>query len=156
MRLPSSVAAQEILEHILGYSTPLPVPILRIAHGLGWAVAAQPIADGGGLAYIYRGHVAISVNSELSRPAQRAVVAHEIAHHFLGHRSQAARIIGERALTDFESWIFDKDERQAWQYASELLIPWWAFDADIWDGTAVDLARIFEVPVSLAALRLEL
>lgn len=51
---------------------------------------------------------------------RRLAFAHEVAHHLLGHT-------GSLPLRSVDPWFHSRDEREAWQAAALLLIPFDAF-----------------------------
>lgn len=84
----------------------------------------------------------------LSRPAlvyldvrdtkqdQRLNYAHEIGHVLCGHGASLPSL-------ELGDWWYDKDEREAWEAASRLLIPWTAISSG---HTTSEIAMICEVP----------
>lgn len=96
----------------------------------------------------------ISVNSSHSETRKRFTIAHEIAHYVL-HRDQIGDGITDDALYRSDT-LSTMTERQANQYAAEILMPWQLVknDSAFKTGMAGSLASRFSVSTQVAEIRL--
>ena len=90
-------------------------------------------------------HREICLRQGLGRPERRVLLAHALGHHFL-HRGNRFYF----AETDPEA--LEAQEREAWEFASHLLIPTEALTRLAHRPLSV-LARRFQVPVDVMRLR---
>lgn len=102
-----------------------PVPVDRIAQGLGVRIAREPF-DGDLSGMLYRepkGTTVIVINSRNAPTRQRFTIAHEIAH-LLHHEPtlQVDRPISVRFRNENSSLALDRDEIEANQFAAALLM----------------------------------
>lgn len=72
----------------------------------------------------------IVIDDSLSEMSVRLVYAHEIGHAIHGHP-------GELAWQGMDSWFQDKAERQAWEVAAMLLMPWGRIHGDVQEVSAM-------------------
>ncbi|WP_428150908.1 ImmA/IrrE family metallo-endopeptidase [Brevundimonas sp.] len=146
----------------------VPVPIDRIARGLGVTVQYAPF-DGelSGMAFIKDGKPMIGINSLHTASRQRFTLAHELAHHIL-HREKLETdgvhvdkgILRRDSLTSEGT---DESEIEANNFAAELLMPEGLLDV-VLGGRNVDLedeeavaaaARKFRVSSTALQFRLQ-
>ncbi len=78
----------------------------------------------------------IYLDARLDVPETRLNYAHEVGHVLCGHAGSLPHL-------DLGEWWYDRDEREAWQVASRLLIPWSVLVSGY---TVSDIAMICEVP----------
>lgn len=95
----------------------------------------------------------VLINSERPRLRQRLTLAHEIGHHFLAAETDVEYTDEASART------FDAEERSAFDFASELLMPIDWLHANLREGMTADegialVARACEVSIDAAAVRL--
>jgi Zn-dependent peptidase ImmA (M78 family) len=145
-----------------------PIPVEKIAKLLGAVVRFSPLdAELSGMVYIKDGVPVIGVNALHHPNRQRFTIAHEIGHLVM-HRA----LISENVHVDKQFPILMRDsnsstgldiiERQANQFASELLIPSSLFDptkvtADIDDDAPLDeLAKKFRVSRQMLEYRIRI
>lgn len=101
------------------------MPVERIARALGIQVALQPLdADVSGMLYRSRQRVLIGVNASEPHTRRRFTIAHELGHHQL-HEGRPLIVdklvrVNLRAPKTMPS---DAEEREANQFAAELLMP---------------------------------
>lgn len=106
----------------------VPVPVEMIIKKLGIDLVAESLGAGvSGLIVTSPAGVKICVNQDDPQVRQRFTLAHELGHHVLKHRFEA----GSRVHVDRGNVIlhrekqagFDAREREANQFAAELLMP---------------------------------
>lgn len=110
-------------------SARVPVPVDQIAKKLGIDLVHESLGpDVSGLIVTGKGGVKICVNHDDPKVRQRFTVAHELGHHVLEHQFEA----GSHVHVDRGNVIlyrpknpagFDTREREANQFAAELLMP---------------------------------
>lgn len=120
-----------------------PVPIDRIARGLGITVHYAPFDDElSGMAFIKDGKPMIGINSLHSPTRQRFTLAHEMAHHIL-HREKLETdgVHVDKGILRRDSLASegtDPLEIEANNFAAELLMPEQLLNT-VLDGRNVDL-----------------
>lgn len=145
-------AADLLQQH--GITKP-PVPVDRIAEGLGVHIAFKPFqGDLSGMLYREpNGTTVIVINSDNSARRRRFSIAHEIAHLCL-HESmlQVDRPITVRFRNELSSLAVDQEEIEANQFAAALLMnrEWVLEDAKHLFGQQPDLPDV-EVVNKLAS-----
>ena len=122
MRADVSEAAWDLIEnHSLHASDgwvsleplePLFVPVLRDLEPIGVPAFAVPAI--GATAMKTPAHVVLDAHSP--RMIRRLLYAHEIGHILCGHAGSLVHL-------ELGDWWHDRDEREAWEVASVLLIP---------------------------------
>jgi Zn-dependent peptidase ImmA (M78 family) len=142
------------------YATCIPVDVMTIAAAMGIQVRAidsdidTKFSHMCGVAYADdKGKRLILYNATLPEPRQRFTIAHELAHHVLGHTDAGFM------FTDRNFAATDPKEMDANLFASTLLVPLeWLKKAATTDGrpTVSDLARVFKVSEHVICRRLEL
>lgn len=147
-------ARQQAREIISRFSVQsVPVPIDRIARGLGITVQYAPFDDElSGMAFIKDGKAMIGINSLHSSTRQRFTLAHELAHHVL-HRPklESEGVHVDKGILRRDSLASegtDQSEIEANNFAAELLMPEQLLDT-VLNGRNVDLED--EEAVALAA-----
>ncbi len=136
---PARAAADMLAKHWDGR---LPVDPQRIAAALGIQVVARGGPDDPD--YVYSGYFdsegerpVIEYNTAESQLRQRFTVAHELGHYALGHAS------APRDTPDnFNTAVKDACERQANQFAAELLMPASALRALVQSGKFGDIGAL--------------
>ena len=86
-------------------------------------------------------HVVIDRN--LPEPERRLCFAHEVGHVIGNH-------IGSLRSLQVNEWFHDKNEREAWEVAAELLVPLEVFMVE--GRTTEEIAALCEVPLWLVEL----
>ncbi len=153
---PRAAAAALLRKHWDGR---LQVDPSRIAQALGLRVVARGGADDP--AYAYSGYFnregadgpAIEYNRSESLVRQRFTVAHELGHYALGHKSSP-----RDTPANFNTAVADNAERQANQFAAELLMPAREVRIVITSGRFADvreLAQAFGVSQTAMAWRMK-
>ena len=150
----------ELLSRFPGYAMP-PVNVLEIARGSGVEVYATEFseADGedvSGSIEIEDGNPVIYVNQEHSETRQRFTIAHELGHWFCGHLTgEDGKIIDNAKRKRSAKW--DVNEREANQFAAELLMPSRLLKLAIESGIKRhnDLAVLFHVSQEAMSYRLQ-
>lgn len=135
-----------------------PVDLERLAHAIGLEVTRAPLFDdvsGKIECEANGGPCKITINSTHPRTRQRFTLAHEIAH-FILHRD----MIGDGIEDDCKyrsKGLSDSFERQANNYAANILMPWKLVLAKWKAGrrTPAEMARDFEVSEAVAEIRLK-
>lgn len=138
------------------YMTAAPVDIDGLARELGIDVSRTVLPDdiSGKIERKNDGNCAITINARHAMTRQRFTLAHEIAHYVL-HRN----LIGD-GITDngiYRSGRPEPIERQASQYAAEILMPWRLVLEKYRSGlkNPADLAGAFGVSAAVAEMRLK-
>lgn len=100
------------------------------------------------------GPCTITVNAMHPDSRQRFTIAHEIAHYVL-HRDSIGDGIVDNGM--YRSGRSEKIERQANQYAAEILMPWKIVIERYRAGktTPAELAREFKVSPAVAEIRMK-
>lgn len=112
------------------YANSLPVDVKSIAEQLGVEVRIQPLCfhpdpelrTASGAACIENGRRVIFVNSSDSPARQRFTLAHELAHHVIGHTENGRRFRDTMKSSDY-AFQADPNEIEANRFAAELLMP---------------------------------
>jgi Zn-dependent peptidase ImmA (M78 family) len=157
---------RELLEN--GRITAPPVDPHKIAKAVGLIVIADDLGPEVSGLLIRRGEQAL-VAVRRSDPASRRnfTVAHEIAHHVLGHQFQP----GEHVHVDKGNYISQRGPRsstgadprevEANQFAAALLMPSWLIQKEarrlgspLMDGDVAEMARLFRVSEQAMTIRL--
>jgi Zn-dependent peptidase ImmA (M78 family) len=115
--------AQRLLKSA-GITQP-PIAVERIAASLGVQVALQPLeADVSGMLYRHEQRALIGVNASESHTRRRFTIAHELGHHQL-HEGRPLIVdkIVRVNLRAPKTTPSDTEEREANQFAAELLMP---------------------------------
>jgi Zn-dependent peptidase ImmA (M78 family) len=102
-----------------------PIPVERIASALGIQVALQPLeADVSGMLYRDEQRALIGVNASEPHTRRRFTIAHELGHHQLheGRRLIVDKLVRVN-LRAPKTMPSDTEEREANQFAAELLMP---------------------------------
>ena len=146
-RLPTEIVG-DYMEHC-------PVDVTGLADELGLKVVyARLASDVSGKIECGRRGCKITVNSTHGQSRQRFTIAHEIAHYVL-HRE----LIGDGIVDDglYRSAQPSAIERQANQYAADILMPWRLVRKAYRRGTtsACGLASMFQVSSAVAEIRLK-
>ncbi len=137
--------------------TELPVPVIDIGRMVADSFEERPFSEAvGGMTVCVRGRTLIAVNSSItSRGRKRFTVGHEIGHVRL-HEGRFECMARDVGTTRSE----DPKERQANQFAAELLMPAPEFrkvvggDAPGWEAIlAAAEETSFDVSITAAALR---
>ncbi|KIA81999.1 hypothetical protein QR66_01765 [Chromobacterium piscinae] len=104
----------------------LPVKVEAIAHAAGISVDRSfgSIAGqySGSIARDDDGHTTISIDITEARVRQRFTIAHEIGHWALGHLNDKKRCFRD-GPAEFSSNATDSEEREANNFAAQLLMP---------------------------------
>lgn len=103
-----------------------PVPVERIARGLGAQLAYEPFeGELSGLLHRQRDSIVIGVNDRHSRTRQRFTIAHEIGHCLLhpGKPFVLDRTVKMNFRDGLASTATDREEIEANAFAAELLMP---------------------------------
>lgn len=144
------------IEIVGQYMRHAPVDVEKLAHALGMVVRRELRHDdqsGRIECEANGGPCIITVNATHPESRQRFTIAHEIAH-FILHRDA----IGDGIVDDgmYRSGKPEKLERQANQYAAEILMPWKLVIDKYRAGktTPAELAREFKVSAAVAEIRL--
>ena len=147
---------QEIDKIVAGHQKISPVPVISIAKDMrmrvfrvngGWTDDISGSITKENDAYI------IHVNASHPETRRRFTIAHEIAH-FVLHRELIGNGIEDDAM--YRSLLSNRREREANEYASELLMPWNLINIAIEGGanTIKDLATEFNVSKYAMSIRL--
>ncbi|MGB3331145.1 MAG: ImmA/IrrE family metallo-endopeptidase [Thermomicrobiales bacterium] len=112
-------------------------PILRDWRTDGIAIAPRdmPVSAGN--------PASIVLDLGLNDHRERLIYAHEIGHALYGH-------MGPVAYRGMDPWFRRKAERQAWEAAAALLIPWHAMHGDV-----QRISQVCHVPRILVQLLLD-
>ncbi|MBO8168169.1 MAG: ImmA/IrrE family metallo-endopeptidase [Thermoanaerobacteraceae bacterium] len=113
----------------------------ELADHLGITIIRFPFKKIKGLAISLFGHKIIGLNSRLPEQFQRVIVAHEIGHNQLHPQG-----MGYFFMIKETFFVNGKYERQAHQFAAELLL---AADKPAYGESIEDYAKRKEVPVEL-------
>lgn len=109
----------------------------RVRGGLVWPVDGD-ISE--------RNPARVLLSDRLSDSNRRLYYAHEIGHAFCCHQ-------GTYTVLSLDNALNDRQERQAWEIAAELLIPTEMVFESIFDGrSSEEIAAICEVPPRLVEL----
>ncbi|WP_210327227.1 ImmA/IrrE family metallo-endopeptidase [Methylocystis sp. H4A] len=145
------------IETVGQYMEQAPVDIEGLATALGLAINRElwPDNKSGKIeCEANGGPCTITVNAMHPESRQRFTIAHEIAH-FILHRDA----IGDGIVDDgmYRSGRSEKIERQANQYAAEILMPWKIVIQKYRAGhqTPTALAREFKVSPAVAEIRMK-
>ena len=134
-----------------------PVDVEGLASAIGLEIVRRPMPDdisGKIECEADGGPCTITVNSTHAKTRQRFTIAHEIAH-FILHRD----MVGD-GITDDGRYrskgLSDQIERQANNYAADILMPWKLVLEKRNEGktTAAEMAREFQVSEAVAEIRL--
>lgn len=145
------------IEIVGQYMRSAPVDVEKLADALGMTVRRELLPNdisGKIQCEAKGGPCTITVNATHPDTRQRFTLAHEIAHYIL-HRDAIGDGIVDNGM--YRSGKSEKIERQANQYAAEILMPWNLVIKKYRSGkmTAADLAREFEVSPAVAEIRLK-
>lgn len=147
-----------------GVASP-PVPIERIARGLGISIRYSPLDESlSGMAFIKDDARVVVVNALHHPNRQRFTLAHELAHHVLHEPDLRAGVHVDKVILrrdDMSAQGTNDFEIEANAFASELLMPREIFESEVDlsddlndEKRLISLASRFRV--SLAALQLRL
>jgi Zn-dependent peptidase ImmA (M78 family) len=152
-----SITVKLPIEVVGDFMRSAPVNVEGLAAALGLEIQRKNLPDNvsGKIECETIGPCKITVNSIHPRTRQRFTIAHEIAH-FILHRD----LIGDGIIDDgmYRSGRSKLLERQANQYAANILMPWQlVVEKQHRQGitTALDMAKIFEVSPAVAEIRLK-
>lgn len=121
-----------------------PVPIRQIINDEGWRLLfREQIHPLYGFAVIRGQHKIMTVSADVSYPAQRYVMAHELAHE-INEDPGILHVCGEG------DWLESRSEREADEIAAWLLIPDSAMERYT---TAAAIAAACQVPERLVRIR---
>jgi Zn-dependent peptidase ImmA (M78 family) len=145
------------IEIVGKYMRSAPVDVEKLARALGMTVRRELLPNdisGKIECEANGGPCTITVNARHPDTRQRFTLAHEIAH-FILHRDAIGDGIIDNGM--YRSGKSEKIERQANQYAAEILMPWKLVIERYRAGkmTPSDLARDFEVSPAVAEIRLK-
>jgi Zn-dependent peptidase ImmA (M78 family) len=160
----SSLAAKVLADNNI---TKPPIPVERLARKLGARVVMQSLDDGvSGFVYRDKSQPTIGVNTFHSRVRQRFTIAHELGHLLL-EDTEGVHIDSGDFLMKFRDEESSKgtkdDERDANQFAAELLLPKAFLERDLSqlnDFSVTDdsqlraLAKRYEVSLQALLIRL--
>ncbi|MGL5948226.1 MAG: ImmA/IrrE family metallo-endopeptidase [Aeromonas sp.] len=117
------LSADQVLERY--WNRQLPVDPRQIAQALGiWTYArhSHELDPGvSGYAHYANGRQEIAFNVDESPTRQRFTIAHEIAHHLLGHTLDGVYLLDN--ASHYRASTENEVEAQANQFATQLLIP---------------------------------
>jgi Zn-dependent peptidase ImmA (M78 family) len=126
---------------------PVPVDVLCAKLGVELQYVHQPGWDGA-LTLEEEGAAFIWVDDAVSHTRQRFTIAHELGHLFLHH--------GELKFRDHITMLgIDPMEREANQFAAELLMPEWLLRTFMTDRTVDELAALFDVSPQAMGIRMQ-
>lgn len=149
--------AQEVLEKYYGSNrVVLPVDVVAIANSNGISVSRASFSGTfSDLVYGFieknGSNVSITVNAKNSPTRRRFTVAHELGHYFLHHKGE------ELEYLDLRSTVISPEEREANQFAADLLMPEKEVKAEhekLMFPTVEALARKFDVSKQAMQYRL--
>lgn len=113
-------AAQKILGTY--WNGLLPVDVECLAGAMGITVQKDPFMDGSGMIELKSSGPVITVKDTEVGTRQRFTIAHEIGHLVLGHLNGVSALHRDEA-SNFTTGVFMPVEREANQFAAELLMP---------------------------------
>jgi Zn-dependent peptidase ImmA (M78 family) len=139
----------------------LPINVLSLCRDAGIGVyttifTEEDGEDVSGSIEIEDGRPVIYVNQKHPETRQRFAVAHELGHWFSGHLvSEDDKIIDNATCRQSSYW--DARERQANQFAAELLIPSAFLKKAIANGIkdVYNLSLLFNVSIEVMSYRLQ-
>lgn len=136
--------------------TGIPVDVNRVARGVGVGVFYSPLPDALS-AFLLRAEErsVIGVNANQSPVRRRFSAAHEIGHHVLGHADGSVFDYAFPTTVEGEPPGYDpQNEREANQFAAELLMPEENLVEDAPSLSLARLARRYEVSQEAMSFRL--
>ena len=131
----------------------VPVDLERIAFLEGVEILRSPLFDNDGEASIENGRRKIKLNAANSHNRQRFTLAHELAHHILGHTQGGACFRDSEYIRGS-----DPKEIEANLFAANLLVPEELLINAIETGKAnsiAELASMFDVSGAVIEYRLK-
>ena len=117
----------------------------RIAKNKGILIQYQDLGTIWGYYFVYKRIPIIVINSRLEETLQRVVCAHELGHSIFHPKLNTSFMKNNTFFT------VDKIEREANQFAAELLIP---DEAIAETNNIYELASLYGVPAELVELKL--
>jgi Zn-dependent peptidase ImmA (M78 family) len=141
----------------LGISEPGDIDVRAIAHDAGATVKVRKLTNCDARIMGANDRAIISVSEDSSKQRRRFSVAHELGHWELhrGRQFECGRLDIDNAANDPLN-----PERQADNYAADLLMPWYLFDPLLGQAKKVDLQllehmqRTFDVSPAATAIRI--
>jgi Zn-dependent peptidase ImmA (M78 family) len=154
---PAASAKEFMREH---WDRRVPVDVSALAESAGARVEGVPVIAGAKSAsgcYEVGGDMP-TIRYVTSEPPvrQRFTVAHELGHHVLGH-ARGSEMVFRDAPSNFSRRALDSREREANQFAAEVLMPELALRYYVFDQGITDLAELArKMHVSQVAMQFRL
>lgn len=131
--------ATQVLERF--WDGKLPVDVERIADSMGVRVRPDPyMQESGAISYVGP-RPQIDFNPRDARVRRRFTIAHELGHYALGHLENGSKKFRDPA-SNFSSRAIPWEEREANQFAAELLMPAGTLKYAVNQRRIADLARL--------------
>ena len=155
------MTAKQVLDTY--WNNTAPIDPEKIAENIGIIVKYMPLGDkiSGLIKKNSSQQIEIHVNEFHSEERQRFTIAHELGHYFsledFDQHEDRDNLLAIDLLKYRKNEFFDYEERNANEFAAELLMPKIAIDYMLKTGKAStigDLAKIFKVSLSAMNIRL--
>lgn len=157
MGLPTATAKKLLCE--CGVIDPIQMPIEIIVRSKNIILKEEDIGGSDGRILIHGDMAVITINSNISFEAKkRFTIAHELGHYLLHREKTKLFNDDEISLTHWYYSNYGKEEMEANEFASELLMPSNLFSEEckgkIFDPRVIDyLAQRFQVSKTAAILK---